>query len=53
MAHIPSTVKNFNSLPEVDFENGTKSTAALKDGEITYFKSLYTIESTYMFYIQN
>lgn len=24
-------IKNFSSLPEVDLENGTKSTSALKD----------------------
>lgn len=36
MTHLSSTTKNFNSLPEFDFENDIKSTAALKDGEITF-----------------
>lgn len=36
MTHLSSAIKNFNSLPEFDFKNDTKSTAALKDGEITF-----------------
>lgn len=40
MAHLSSVIKHFNSLPKVDLEDGTKSIAALKNGKITYFKSL-------------
>lgn len=36
MTQLSSIIKNFNSMPEVALENDTKSTAASKDGKVTF-----------------
>lgn len=53
MTHLPSIIKNFNSLPEIDLKNGTKSIAVLKDSDIleayvNHRKHLYFTFKTYM-----